>query len=63
MTHDKTKEVTPSLTFMPRAMEFESYTEEELWRTAHPDETYLDPPPPARSKKQIKADKKEARKQ
>ncbi|KAG5798505.1 hypothetical protein H9Q69_002493 [Fusarium xylarioides] len=32
MQHDKTKETTPSLTFMPRAMEFESYTDEELWR-------------------------------
>ncbi|KAG8669316.1 hypothetical protein FPOAC2_08639 [Fusarium poae] len=44
MQHEKTKETTPSLTFMPRAMEFESYTEEELWRTADPGETYLDPP-------------------
>ncbi|KAM0432993.1 hypothetical protein ACHAPT_004698 [Fusarium lateritium] len=61
MAHDKTNEVTPSLTFMPRAMEFESYTEEELWRTAHPDETYLDPPPPARSKKQIRAEKEAAK--
>ncbi|KAM0553366.1 hypothetical protein ACHAPJ_007379 [Fusarium lateritium] len=63
MKHDKTKETTPSLTFMPRAMEFESYTDEELWRTADPDETYLDPPPPPFSKKQLAKDKKEARKQ
>ncbi|SCO43681.1 uncharacterized protein FFNC_09310 [Fusarium fujikuroi] len=61
MQHDKTKETTPSLTFMPRAMEFESYTDEELWRVADPDETYLDPPPPTFSKKQLKKDKKEAR--
>ncbi|VTO93782.1 unnamed protein product [Fusarium graminearum] len=44
MQNEKTKETTPSLTFMPRAMEFESYTDEELWRTADPGETYLDPP-------------------
>ncbi|CEI69225.1 hypothetical protein FVEN_g4021 [Fusarium venenatum] len=44
MQNEKTKETTPSLTFMPRAMEFESYTEEELWRVADPGETYLDPP-------------------
>ncbi|KLO84738.1 uncharacterized protein LW93_5019 [Fusarium fujikuroi] len=42
-------------------MEFESYTDEELWRVADPDETYLDPPPPTFSKKQLKKDKKEAR--
>ncbi|KAF4994433.1 hypothetical protein FDECE_13134 [Fusarium decemcellulare] len=63
MKHDKTKEVTPSLTFMPRAMEFESYTDEELWRTAEPDESYLDPPPPLLSKRQLKAEKKAAKKQ
>ncbi|KAK2932022.1 hypothetical protein FoTM2_006479 [Fusarium oxysporum f. sp. vasinfectum] len=61
MQHDKTKETTPSLTFMPRAMEFESYTDEELWRVADPDETYLDPPAPTFTKKQLKKDKKEAR--
>ncbi|GKU05681.1 hypothetical protein FLAG1_08571 [Fusarium langsethiae] len=44
MQNEKSKETTPSLTFMPRAMEFESYTDEELWRTADPGETYLDPP-------------------
>ncbi|KAF4337300.1 Mg2+ transporter like zinc transport [Fusarium beomiforme] len=60
MQHDKTKEKTPSLTFMPRAMEFESYTDEELWRVADPDETYLDPPAPTFTKKQLKKDKKEA---
>ncbi|KAF4439480.1 hypothetical protein F53441_12587 [Fusarium austroafricanum] len=62
MQHDKTKETTPSLTFMPRAMEFESYTDEELWRTAEPDETYLDPPAPTFSKERLKKEKKEARK-
>ncbi|RGP81487.1 hypothetical protein FLONG3_356 [Fusarium longipes] len=51
MQNDKTKETTPSLTFMPRAMEFESYTDEELWRTADPDETYLDPPTFTKKKK------------
>ncbi|KAL5608461.1 hypothetical protein FOBRF1_008958 [Fusarium oxysporum] len=61
MQHGKTKETTPSLTFMPRAMEFESYTDEELWRVADPDETYLDPPAPTFTKKQLKKDKKEAR--
>ncbi|KAF4974936.1 hypothetical protein FZEAL_8199 [Fusarium zealandicum] len=63
MKHNKTKEITPSLTFMPRAMEFESYTDEELWRTADPGETYLDPPPPPLSKEGLKAEKKAARKQ
>ncbi|KAM0320180.1 hypothetical protein ACHAPQ_010073 [Fusarium lateritium] len=61
MQHDKTKETTPSLTFMPRAMEFESYTDEELWRVADPDETYLDPPAPPFTKEQLKKEKKEAR--
>jgi Mg2+ and Co2+ transporter CorA len=61
MQHDKTKEKTPSLTFMPRAMEFESYTDEELWRVADPDETYLDPPAPPFTKEQLKKEKKEAR--
>lgn len=61
MQHDKTKEKTPSLTFMPRAMEFESYTDEELWRVADPDETYLDPPAPLFTKEQLKKEKKEAR--
>ncbi|KAM0342629.1 hypothetical protein ACHAPU_009359 [Fusarium lateritium] len=60
MQHDKTKETTPSLTFMPRAMEFESYTDEELWRTADPDETYLEPPPPPFTKKQLRQEKREA---
>ncbi|OAA67407.1 hypothetical protein ISF_03583 [Cordyceps fumosorosea ARSEF 2679] len=44
-------------------MEIESYSEEELWRSAGPEETYLDPPPPPISNKQIKAQKKEATKQ
>jgi hypothetical protein len=42
-------------------MEFESYTDEELWLVADPDETYLDPPAPTFTKKQLKKDKKEAR--
>lgn len=58
-----TKEHTLSLTFMPRALEIESYSDEELWRSAGPEETYLDPPPPPISNKQIKAQKKEATKQ
>ncbi|EJP70208.1 uncharacterized protein BBA_01077 [Beauveria bassiana ARSEF 2860] len=57
------KELIPSLTFMPRAMEIESYSEEELWRSAGPEETYLDPPPPPLTNKQIKAQKKEITKQ
>jgi len=62
MRNDKTKETTPSLTFMPRAMEFESYTDEELWRTADPGETYLDPPPPVLTRKQRKEEEKRQRK-
>ncbi|KAK7413852.1 hypothetical protein QQX98_007269 [Neonectria punicea] len=63
MRHGTTKEETPSLTFMPRAMEFESYTEEELWRTPELDETYLDPPPPPVSKDEQRRKKKELRKE
>ncbi|OAA77690.1 Mg2+ transporter protein, CorA-like/Zinc transport protein ZntB [Akanthomyces lecanii RCEF 1005] len=63
MKNLRTQEHTPSLTFMPRAMEIESYSEEELWRSAGPEETYLDPPPPPITNKQIKAEKKEATKQ
>ncbi|KAM3561020.1 hypothetical protein MY1884_002589 [Beauveria asiatica] len=63
MKNIQTKEQTPSLTFMPRAMEIESYSEEELWRSAGPEETYLDPPPPPITNKQIKAQKREATKQ
>lgn len=62
MQNDKTKEMKPSLTFMPRAMEFESYTEDELWRTADPGETYLDPPPPILTKRQKKKEEKRLRK-
>lgn len=62
MRNDKTKETTPSLTFMPRAMEFESYTDEELWRTADPGETYLDPPPPVLTRKQQRQEEKRQRK-
>ncbi|KFA63814.1 hypothetical protein S40285_07770 [Stachybotrys chlorohalonatus IBT 40285] len=46
MRNTKTAETIPSLTFMPREMEVESYSDEELWRTADVDEAYLDPPPP-----------------
>ncbi|EGX96783.1 hypothetical protein CCM_01441 [Cordyceps militaris CM01] len=63
MKNIQTNEYTPSLTFMPRAMEIESYSDEELWRSAGPEETYLDPPPPPITNKQIKAQKKEATKQ
>ncbi|TQV99554.1 Mg2+ transporter protein, CorA-like/Zinc transport protein ZntB [Cordyceps javanica] len=63
MKNTQTKEHTPSLTFMPRALEIESYSEEELWRSAGPEETYLDPPPPPITNKQIKAQRKEATKQ
>ncbi|KAJ4145388.1 hypothetical protein LMH87_004240 [Akanthomyces muscarius] len=63
MKNLRTQEHTPSLTFMPRAIEIESYSEEELWRSAGPEETYLDPPPPPITNKQIKAEKKEATKQ
>ncbi|KAK1772140.1 hypothetical protein QBC33DRAFT_365 [Phialemonium atrogriseum] len=62
MMHYKTKETTPSLTFMPRAMEIEVYTEKRLWQTPDPGETYLDPPPPPFSKQELKKQKKEARK-
>ncbi|POR32091.1 Uncharacterized protein TPAR_07672 [Tolypocladium paradoxum] len=62
MRNETTNELTPSLTFMPRAMELESYSEEELWRTAGPEETYLDPPPPPLSKAELKQQKKDAMK-
>ncbi|KAK7427006.1 hypothetical protein QQZ08_006433 [Neonectria magnoliae] len=42
---------------------FESYTEEELWRTPELDETYLDPPPPPASKDELRRKKKELRKE
>lgn len=61
MRHDKTKEETPSLTFMPRALEIESYTEDELWRTADVGETYLDPRPPLLTKKEQRAKKLKAK--
>jgi hypothetical protein len=63
MARQKTKETTPALTFMPRAAEVESYTEEELWRTADADETYLDPYPPPLSKKDLKQQKRAAKQQ
>jgi len=63
MMRQTTRETTPSLTFMPRAAEIESYTEEELWRTPDAGETYLDPHPPPISKKDLKKQKREAQKQ
>ncbi|KAF7552411.1 hypothetical protein G7Z17_g4361 [Cylindrodendrum hubeiense] len=63
MRHGTTKEEIPSLTFMPRAMEVESYTDEELWRTPDFDETYLDPPPPPLSTEELRQQKKDARKE
>ncbi|UNI24565.1 hypothetical protein JDV02_010300 [Purpureocillium takamizusanense] len=63
MKHTKTGEVTPALTFLPRASEIESYTDEELWRGPSPEETFLDPPPPPFSKAALKRQKKEAIKQ
>ncbi|KAF7559925.1 hypothetical protein G7046_g4224 [Stylonectria norvegica] len=62
MRNEKTKETTPSLTFMPRAMEFESYSTEELWRVPDSEETYLDPPVTI-SRKEAKLQKKAAQKQ
>lgn len=59
MKNLKTTEETPSVTFMPRAMEIETYTDDELWRSAAPEETYLDPPAPPITNKQIRAQKKE----
>ncbi|KAG8412079.1 hypothetical protein J3459_016020 [Metarhizium acridum] len=54
-----TNEAIPSLTFMPRAIEVESYTDDDLWRIAGVEETFLDPPPPLISKKEIKKKRKE----
>lgn len=62
MKNVQTDELSPTLTFMPRAMEIESYTDEELWRSAGAEETYLDPPPPPITNKEIKKQKKEATK-
>lgn len=59
MTNSLTNETTPSLTFMPRPMEIESYSDDELWRTAEVEETFLDPPPPLTPKKDIKKKRKE----
>lgn len=63
MKNIKTGEITPSLTFMPRAMEFESYSNEELWRTADPDETYLDPAHLLLSKKELRREKRQLTRQ
>ncbi|KPM40873.1 hypothetical protein AK830_g5725 [Neonectria ditissima] len=63
MRHGTTKEETPSLTFMPRAMEVESYTEDELRRTPDLGETYLDPPPLPITKSELRRKKEELRKQ
>lgn len=54
-----TNDTIPSLTFMPRAIEVESYTDDDFWRIAGVEETFLDPPPPLISKKEIKKKRKE----
>lgn len=61
MRNVKTGDVTPSLTFMPRPMEIEAYTDEEAWRTADSDETYLDPPPLPLTKDERRAERKAAK--
>lgn len=63
MKNIQTAEYTPSLTFMPRPLEVEGYTDEELWRIADAEETYLDPPPPPITNKEIKKQKRESAKQ
>lgn len=63
MRDKTTKQLTPSLTFMPRPMEIESYSEEEQWRMADAAETYLDPPPPPITKAELKNQKREAKRQ
>jgi Mg2+ and Co2+ transporter CorA len=62
MKHEMTGHLTPSLTFMPRPLEIEAQTDEEAWRSAEPDETYLDPPPPPLSKKAMQKKRIEAKK-
>ncbi|KAL8393714.1 hypothetical protein RB595_003452 [Gaeumannomyces hyphopodioides] len=61
MRNLKTSELTPSLTFMPRPMEIEAYTDEEAWRVADSNETYLDPPPPPLTKDERKAEREAVR--
>ena len=63
MMRQPDKETTLSLTFMPRAAEIETYTEEELWRTPDASETYLDPPPAPLTKKELRAKKRRIKKQ
>lgn len=67
MKDEKTMELIPAVTFMPRAMEIESYSDEELWRSADAGELYLDPPPARLSKSQqkkaLKAERLKAKKQ
>lgn len=63
MKHQKTGEVTPALTFMPRALEWEAYDDERRWQFPEPSETYLDPPPPHVSKGELRKRKKEITKQ
>jgi hypothetical protein len=63
MKQQLTKQVTPSLTFMPRAMEWALYDEDRKWQMPDPAETFLDPPSPVMSKKDIKRRKKEKKKQ
>lgn len=59
MEHQGTKEQSPSLTFMPRAMEIESYTDEERWRRPGADETFLDPSSPLFPKEELERQKRE----
>ncbi|KAH8894313.1 hypothetical protein GQ53DRAFT_717040 [Thozetella sp. PMI_491] len=63
MKQSKTGETTPSLTFMPRALEWEAYDDERRWQFPEPSETYLDPPPPTLSKKDRRKQEKEAERQ
>lgn len=63
MRDETTKQLTPSLTFMPRPLEIESYSDEELWRMADAEETYLDPPPPPVTKAELKQQKAEAKRE
>lgn len=60
MKNHTTKEITPSLTFMPRPLELESYSDEEWWRTAGPEESYFEPPPVLPTKEELKAQRKAA---
>jgi Mg2+ and Co2+ transporter CorA len=62
MKDQKTNQVFPAITFMPRALEIDALTDEEARRTADPDETYLDPPPHPMSKEALKQQKQDKKK-